>query len=276
MSEDPPGSRDRGTVLLTGAAGLIGRVVGPRLEREGWSVRAFDLATGDDLRDEAAVRESARGCDAIVYAGAIPHDSLGSAADIVATNVLGTWHVLLAAEHHGIDRIVFLSSVQVFGFSQGEGVPDYLPVDDDHPVRAARPYGMSKRLGEETCAAWTARTSIPTIVVRPVLVVTDERLRRLDARDLELGAFVHVDDVAEAVVRSLVVPVDGHVRLTLCGPGAYDTSAAQRVLGWEAAGGWPLRRLTARRWWGRSWWRPTVPRRSARAGPANPRSSRRP
>jgi nucleoside-diphosphate-sugar epimerase len=249
------------TVLLTGAAGLIGRIAGARLERAGWHVRRFDLATGDDLRDEAAVREWARGCDAIVHAGAIPHDSRGSAADIVATNVLGTWHVLLAAEHHGIDRVVSFSSAQVFGCTGGGGFPEYLPVDDDHPLHATRPYGMSKRLGEDMCATWTVRTSIPTIVLRPVHVVTDAQLRRLDERDLELGAFVHVDDVADAVVRSLVVPVDGHVRLTLCGPGGYDTSAAHRVLGWEAARGWPARRATARvpRW---SWW-PTAPRRSA-------------
>ena len=48
------------------------------------------------------------------------------------------------------------SSAQVFGFAEGEGVPEYLPVDDDHPLRASRPYGLSKRLGEEMCAAWTS------------------------------------------------------------------------------------------------------------------------
>jgi UDP-glucose 4-epimerase len=255
VSEDAPASTDRRTVLLTGAAGMIGRAVGPRLEREGWNVRTFDLATGDDLRDAAAVRDAARGCHAIVHAGAIPNDSRGTAADIVETNVLGTWHVLLAAEEHRVERVVALSSVQAFGFSQGEGVPDSLPVDDSHPVRGSRPYSMSKRLGEEMCAAWTTRTAIPTIVLRPVVVFSDEQIRRHAPRDLEYGAFVHIDDLADAVVRALIVPFAGHARLLLCGPGEFDPSAAERVLGWTATRGWPKRRSPARlREW--STWRP--------------------
>ena len=117
-------------------------------------------------------------------------------------------------------------------------MPDYLPVDDDHPCRAARPYGMSKRLAEEMCAAWTARTGIPTIVLRPVLILSDEGLDRMSAQDAELGAFVHVDDVADAVVKSLYASVVGHVRLTLCGPGEFDVSEAERRLGWRASRGW--------------------------------------
>ena len=139
------------------------------MESAGWSVRPFGLANGDDLRDERAVMRATEGCDAIVHAGAIAHDLSGTPADIMATNVLGTWHVLLAAEAHRVQRVVYFSSAQVFGFAEGEndGEPAYLPVDDRHPLRAARPYGLSKRLAEEMCDAWTTRTGIPTIVLRP-------------------------------------------------------------------------------------------------------------
>jgi UDP-glucose 4-epimerase len=160
-------------VLLTGSSGGVGQATGPVLEAAGWIVRPFDLAAGNDLRDEAAVRRATEGCEAVVHAGAIAHDSAGTPAEIVATNVLGTWHVLQAAEAHSVARVVYFSSAQVFGLAEGEGEPAYLPVDDDHPVRAARPYGMSKRLAEEMCAAWTARTGIPTTVLRPVLILTD-------------------------------------------------------------------------------------------------------
>lgn len=227
------------TLLLTGSAGQVGRAATPRLEAEGWRVRLFDLATGQDLRDEAAVLEAASGCDAIVHAGAIAHDSSGSAADIVATNVIGTWHVLLAAEQNAVSRVVYFSSAQVFGFAEGEGLPEYLPVDDDHPVRAARPYGMSKRLAEEMCAAWTTRTGMTTIVLRPVMILTDDGVTAVAGTEAELGAFVHVDDVVDATLNALTADVEGHARVILCGPGEYDTSAAGRLLGWSATRGWP-------------------------------------
>src|SRR5205823_741444 len=128
---------------------------------------------------------------------------------------------------------------QVFGFAEGEGTPDYRPVDDVHPLRAARPYGMSKRLAEEMCAAWTSRTGITTIVLRPVMILGDDGLERFSRADAEFDAFVHVDDVTEATVLALTVDVRGHHRLTLCGPGDFDTSLAERTLGWHPTRGWP-------------------------------------
>ncbi len=145
------------------------------------------------------MREAAAGCRFVVHTGAIPHDSKGTPAEILATNVLGTWHVLFAAEHEQVQRVVVFSSVQVFGCSNGEGAPDYLPVDDDHPRRAARPYGSSKRLAEDLCEGWTARTAIPTVILRPVLTVDEQQFASVDPARVEHGAFVHVDDVADAV-----------------------------------------------------------------------------
>jgi UDP-glucose 4-epimerase len=245
-------------VLLTGASGGVGRVVRPVLAGAGWDVQRFDIAHGQDLRDPRAVLEAMRGCSAVVHAGALAHDSAGSPADIVATNVLGTWHVLAAAEQCGVSRVVYFSSAQVFGFAEGEGEPAYLPVDDDHPVKASRPYGMSKRLAEEMCRAWTTRTAIPTIVLRPVMILNDKGLAAYSADTAELGAFVHVDDVAAAVLLALAGDGDGHHRLTLCGPGPFDTSRAETILGWQATRTWdsadgsagariPLRRSPGRR-----------------------------
>ena len=57
--------------------------------------------------------DAMRGSDAAVHAGALAHDSAGSPTDIVATNLLGTWHVLVAAETYGLSRVVCFSSAQV-------------------------------------------------------------------------------------------------------------------------------------------------------------------
>lgn len=224
-------------VLLTGSQGGVGTAVLPVLESAGWTVQPFDLSNGQNLLDEKSVLRAVEGCEAIVHAGAIAHDMSGTPAQIMATNVLGTWHVLLAAEAHHLTRVITFSSAQVFGFAEGEGVPDYLPVNDSHPLRAARPYGLSKRLAEEMCAAWTGRTGIPTIVLRPVMIVNDDTLTSLT--DSELSAFIHVEDVAEATLTALTADIDGHHRLTLSGPGDFDASAAFETLGWRARRGRP-------------------------------------
>lgn len=221
-------------ILVTGHRGGIGAPVTRHLERAGHTVVGFDRAGGDnsddnsgDLLDAAAIRRAAGGCDAVVHLGALAHDTAGPPEDIMAVNVLGTWHVLLAAEAAGVTRVVHFSSVQVFGTAEGERLPDYFPVDDAHPRRAMRPYGLSKLLGEDLCAGFTSRTAIPTVVLRPVWVLKPEMYQQIEASwradprrewtpHWEYGSFVDVRDVASAVGLALTVPLSGHHRMTLC------------------------------------------------------------
>jgi UDP-glucose 4-epimerase len=162
-----------------------------------------------------------------VHAGALAHDSAGSPEDIMAVNVLGTWHVLLAAEAAGVDRVVYFSSGQVFGLAEGERLPDYFPVDDAHPRRAMRPYGLSKCLAEDLCAAFTARAGIASVALRPCWVWDPGMYQRIEAQwrsdpgsewtpTWEYGQFVDVRDVAGAVQRALEEPLSGHHRVLLC------------------------------------------------------------
>ncbi len=150
-------------ILVTGHRGKVGVHVAEHLKLSGDDVVGFDIATGEDLLDLAAVKRAAIGCDAVVHMAAIPHDSAGRPEDIMAVNVQGTWHVLLAAEAAGINRVVYFSSAQVFGIADGERAPDYFPLDDVHPRRAMRAYGLSKCLAEDLCAGFTARTGTTTI-----------------------------------------------------------------------------------------------------------------
>jgi UDP-glucose 4-epimerase len=193
----------------------------------GYEVAGFDRTDGADVLDLAAIRRAARGCTAIVHLAALAHDSAGSPEQIMAVNVLGTWHVLLAAEAAGVTRVICFSSAQVFGIAEGERLPDYFPVDDAHPRRAMRPYGLSKRLAEDLCEGFTARTGIATVCLRPVAVWDEAQYTRVQDRwraqprsewapFWEYGAFVDVRDVATAVHRALTVPLAGHHRALVC------------------------------------------------------------
>jgi UDP-glucose 4-epimerase len=225
-------------ILVTGNRGHVGAPVAAHLERLGHDVVGYDRLNGDDLLDPAAVRRAAGGCGAVVHAGALAHDSAGSPEEIMAVNVLGTWHVLLAAEAVGAARVVYFSSGQVLGIAEGERLPDYFPVDDAHPRRAMRPYGLSKCLAEDLCAGFTARTGIPTVALRPAWVWDPGMYRRIEAQrqadpasewtpTWEYGQFVDVRDVADAVQRALDVPLTGHHRLLLC---AADSAATEPSL----------------------------------------------
>ena len=225
-------------ILVTGHRGHVGGPVAHHLVQAGHEVVGFDSVDGRDLLDLAEVKRAATGCAAVVHLGALAHDTAGSPEQIMAVNVLGTWHVLLAAETAGAARVIHFSSAQVFGIAEGERLPDYFPVDDAHPRRAMRAYGLSKRLAEDLRAGFTARTGIASISLRPVAVWDPGQYQRTqtqwraDQRSehqpfWEYGAFVDVRDVATAVERALTARLAGHHRALLC---AADIAATRPSL----------------------------------------------
>ena len=214
-------------ILVTGHRGNVGAPVAGHLTDLGFDVVGFDRADGKDLLDPGAVRDAARGCDAVVHLAALAHDTAGTPEQIMAVNVLGTWQVLLAAEEAGARRVVHVSSAQVFGIAEGERLPDYFPVDDAHPRRATRAYGLSKCLAEDLCAAVTARTGMASVSLRPVWVwhpgmyeqIAGARQARPESEwqpYWEFGAFVDIRDMLTAVSQALTVPLSGHHRALLC------------------------------------------------------------
>ena len=146
-------------ILVTGHRGNVGVPVARHLAGLGYDVAGFDRVDGKDLLDPGEVKSAAAGCAAVVHLGALAHDTAGSPEQIMAINVLGTWHTLLAAEAAGAERVICFSSAQVFGTAEGERLPDYFPLDDAHPRRARRAYGLSK------CLDMAARQG-PDVTVR--------------------------------------------------------------------------------------------------------------
>src|ERR1700727_1868730 len=96
-------------LLVTGHRGQVGAAVAARPERLGHDLTGVDRARGLDLLDLPALRRAAAGCAAVVHLGALAHDTAGSPEQIMAVNVLGTWHVLLAAGAAAAGRGIHLS-----------------------------------------------------------------------------------------------------------------------------------------------------------------------
>jgi len=228
---NPPA--DRGRVLVTGSRGYLGTWVVANLEANGFRVREFDLSLGDEIGDLPSVLRAAAKCTAIVHLAAIPHDDAGTPEDIMATNVLGTWHVLLAARAVGAARVVHLSSAMALGVFQSRVMPTTLPIDDDYEASPVSAYSLSKRLAEILCATTSADGGPQTVCFRSTRIVgPDERSHvgaeveeHVAAHDpiCDFAAWVDVRDVAEAARLALTVPLVGHLTCLLA---ADDTIAA--------------------------------------------------
>lgn len=106
-------------VLLTGSAGFIGRAVTDRLAGSGIDLVRYDRSADvrDDVTDLTRVTEAVRGCEAVVHLAA----KVGLGIDLsdldtyVRANDVGTATVLRAAAEAGVGRVVYASSMVVYG-----------------------------------------------------------------------------------------------------------------------------------------------------------------
>jgi len=179
-------------VLVTGAAGLLGRFVVEELLRNGYDVRGFDRRRGAakidwrvaDVTDAAAVGDAVSGIDAILHIAAVPNIWSGDGQTIIRVNVQGTYTVLEAAQQAGIERFVFCSSDSVAGYTVREGrmlQPLYAPLDLEHPLLATDPYAISKVLGEDLARAYSLR-GMSVVALRTVFVAYPEMAPEIIAR----------------------------------------------------------------------------------------------
>lgn len=179
-------------VLVTGAAGLLGRFVVDELLKHGYEVRGLDRRRGQadiewrvaDVTGAAAVFEAVRGVHGVLHIAAIPNIWSGDGPTIMRVNTLGTYNVFEAAEREGIERVVFCSSDSVIGYTVREGKmlpPRYAPVDLAHPLLATDPYAVSKVLGEDLCRAYALR-GLSVLALRTVFVAYPEMAAEIIAR----------------------------------------------------------------------------------------------
>ncbi len=180
------------TILVTGAAGLLGRFVVRELMAHGHHVRGLDRRAGDahidwhvgDVTSPELVQRAMAGADGVLHLAAIPNIWSGDGQTIMRVNLLGTYTVLDAAEAAGVGRVVFCSSDSVAGYTVREGrmlAPHYAPLDLDHPLLATDPYAISKVAGEDLVRAYALR-GLSAVALRTVFVAYPEMAGEIVAR----------------------------------------------------------------------------------------------
>jgi len=117
-----------------------------------------------DIRDYAALTAAVTG-DAIINLAAVHRDDVRDRSLYYQTNVDGTRNVCRVADEKGIDRIVFTSTVAVYGFA----APD---TGEDGAINPFNDYGKSKYEGEDVLRSWYEdRPEARSLtIVRPTVV----------------------------------------------------------------------------------------------------------
>ncbi|WP_435104457.1 NAD-dependent epimerase/dehydratase family protein [Arhodomonas sp. AD133] len=157
-------------LLITGAAGGLGRVASARLGGLAERLRLSDIVdvapSGDhqefvrcDLGDKAAVDELVADCDGIVHLGGVSVED--GFTKILNANIQGVFNLYEAARRHGVGRILFASSNHVIGLHTQD-----THLDADAPIRPDSLYGLSKSYGEGMAHLYHHKHGIETAIVR--------------------------------------------------------------------------------------------------------------
>ncbi len=224
-------------IVVTGAAGRLGRRVVQLLVDRGQEVLASDRVPADDLpaefvrcelSDAAAVTGLLRGADAVVHMGAIPGPQRADPRVIFGNNVTGDFNVMMSAAELGLRRVVFSSSAFGMGWAHDGNafVPLYLPLDENHPMMPFEPYGLTKQVGEDI-GRMIARNSNTTVVS---LRFTNVALPEVQAEfpwpaptpenplTLVMWAYADARDVAQAHVLALDARIEEYEAFMLAQP----------------------------------------------------------
>lgn len=226
-----------GTVLVTGAAGRIGRTVCPGLAAHGWTVRGTDLvdlpaavpgAPADltDPADEPVLAALLDGADAVLHLAAIPGED--DWARILASNVDATRRVLAAALDARVRRVVLASSNHATGFTRR-------PADGTLP--AATPplpdtfYGVSKAALEALGGLYAQRHGMDVVALRIGSFQPRPRSPR------ELATWLSPGDTVRLVHAALSAPSPGFVLVwgISANTRAWWSLAEGRALGYHPA-----------------------------------------
>jgi len=246
-------------ILVIGGAGYIGSHVARALLDKGYSVTVYDnlssgcrenifddeeFIEGDILDEKLLLKTMQQGFDGLIHLAALKAagESMVEPEKYAVNNITGTIHILNAAATSGVKRVIFSSSAAVYG------EPQYLPIDEKHPVNPENFYGFTK-LEIERLLDWYDRLrgiryaalryfnaagydlqgrirglerepeNLLPIVMEAACGIREKLLVFGDDYDTRDGTglrdYIHVMDLAEAHVKALDYVVNNDTSLTV-------------------------------------------------------------
>lgn len=182
-----------------------------------------ELVVGD-ITDYDTCLSCCRGINVVVHLAA--NTGVAPSVDYprqdMKANVIGTFNMLEASRHSGVEKFIFASS----GASLGEVEP---PIDEEKVARPVSPYGASKLAGEGYCSAYFRTFGLKTISLRfgnvygprsknKESVVAKFIKKALSGEVLEIYGdgeqtrdFIYIDDLVQAIMLSAKADIGGEV-----------------------------------------------------------------
>ncbi len=217
-------------VLVTGGSGFIGSHVVDSLVAHGHEPRIYDHhpspyhpadeieCVAGDIVDLDSLRGAIRGCDAVIHLAAVSdvNKVFADPGLAEAVNAGGTRNVLEAARLESVQRVVYASTVWVYGNSNGHG-----PLDEDEPLGLpGHLYTATKLAGEMYCFSYGELYGLETTIARfgipygprarPATVLAAFVARALADEPITIAGtgeqsrrFIYVEDLADGVVAAL-------------------------------------------------------------------------
>lgn len=212
-------------ILITGANGFIGQHLTQYLHQQGYeNIIGIHGRKELDLTQPEACEKLPDGDVCIHLAGAgNPTDFDHDADKAWQSNVTGTLNLLQTLQDKGYKRCV-LASTYVYG------QPDYIPIDEIHPVRPPHPYPRSKYICEQLLEEFTRRGHLSGVALRIFNVYGPGQtahmliptiLNQLGSEQIQLRDaipkrdFVHVQDIARAFEKAIHAEIEGFQRVNI-------------------------------------------------------------
>ena len=147
-------------ILVTGGAGYIGSHIVLELCDSGFEVIVFDdlslgfrenvdqraeLYIGSTLNREDLDDVLSKNIDAVIHLAAwkAAGESMDNPFKYTQNNIIGTLNVLNSMTEHGVHKFILSSTAAVYGY------PQYLPIDENHPLDPINYYGYTKLVIEQ-------------------------------------------------------------------------------------------------------------------------------
>ena len=223
-------------IVVTGGSGRLGQHVIRELLNHKYEVLSLDRVLPQtklcpswiaDLTRAGDIFEALKGADGIIHLGAYQAPNLAPDAETFCNNVTATYNVLKAASDLKAPRVVVASSTAAFGFLYAARfwLPDYLPLDENHPCKPQDPYGLSKVVGEKVADSFASSHEIkiaslrfPGVIFDPSYESFSERWQDPAFRIGRFWSYVDARDAATACKLALEAEFSGHEIFLVAAP----------------------------------------------------------